>query len=349
MQNAKKALTVGILAPLALTLILLAFLWPMATMEPRDISTAVVGEPQQVTQIQNALDEKKPGLLKTQPAADRAEAERLIQQREVSGAIVLGQEPEVLFSSAAGLPQANIIKNLSQPLSEMANRQAKAAAQAKGLPESKVPSAEVKATDVAPLDSRDPQGMAINFSILLVAIGSMIGAALISFTLQKNSQRLLAFAVYAPLGGLLVSWVFSGVFDLLPAGFWTSAGVFALGITAFSSFIVGLRALFGTAGFGLGAIAIMLIGNPLAGTMAPKEFIAKPWGAVGQFFPNAATASLTRSANYFPIAPISAEVWILLAWIAVGLCALTAGIVKERKQSQHESPAPEDPNQLQPA
>ena len=99
MQNAKKALTVGILAPLALTLILLAFLWPMATMEPRDISTAVVGEPQQVTQIQNALDEKKPGLLKTQPAADRAEAERLIQQREVSGAIVLGQEPEVLFLS----------------------------------------------------------------------------------------------------------------------------------------------------------------------------------------------------------------------------------------------------------
>ena len=156
MRNVKKALVVGALAPLALTLFLLAFLWPMATMEPRDISTAVVGEPQQVAQIQKALDEKKPGLFKTQPASDRAEAERLVQQREVSGAIVLGQEPEVLYSSAAGLPQANIIKNLSQPLSEMANHQAKAAAQARGLPEHKVPSVDVKARDLAPLDSRDP-------------------------------------------------------------------------------------------------------------------------------------------------------------------------------------------------
>ena len=197
MRNVKKALVVGALAPLALTLFLLAFLWPMATMEPRDISTAVVGEPQQVAQIQKALDEKKPGLFKTQPASDRAEAERLVQQREVSGAIVLGQEPEVLYSSAAGLPQANIIKNLSQPLSEMANHQAKAAAQARGLPEHKVPSVDVKARDLAPLDSRDPQGAGINFSILPVAFGGMIGAALISFTLQKNSQRLLAFAVYA--------------------------------------------------------------------------------------------------------------------------------------------------------
>ena len=78
MRNVKKALVVGALAPLALTLFLLAFLWPMATMEPRDISTAVVGEPQQVAQIQKALDEKKPGLLKTQPASDRAEAERIM-------------------------------------------------------------------------------------------------------------------------------------------------------------------------------------------------------------------------------------------------------------------------------
>ena len=196
MRNVKKALVVGALAPLALTLFLLAFLWPMATMEPRDVSTAVVGESQQVTQIQKALDEKKPGLLKTQPASDRAEAERLVQQRDVSGAIVLGQEPEVLYSSAAGLPQANIIKNLSQPLSEMANHQAKAAAQARGLPEHKVPSVDVKARDLAPLDSRDPQGAGINFSILPVAFGGMIGAALISFVLQKNTQRLLAFAVY---------------------------------------------------------------------------------------------------------------------------------------------------------
>ena len=349
MRNVKKALVVGALAPLALTLFLLAFLWPMATMEPRDISTAVVGEPQQVAQIQKALDEKKPGLFKTQPASDRAEAERLVQQREVSGAIVLGQEPEVLYSSAAGLPQANIIKNLSQPLSEMANHQAKAVAQARGLPEHKVPSVDVKARDLAPLDSRDPQGAGINFSILPVAFGGMIGAALISFVLQKNTQRLLAFAVYAPLGGLLVSWVYSGVFDLLPAGFWTSAGVFTLGIAASSSFIVGLRALFGTPGFGLGALAIMLIGNPLAGTMAPKEFIASPWGALGQLFPNAATASLTRSVNYFPLASISTEVWTLLAWIAVGLCALAAGIVKERKQSQHENPAAEESTQPQPA
>lgn len=83
--------------------------------------------------------------------------------------------------------------------------------------------------------------------------------------------------------------------------------------------------------------------------MAPKEFIASPWGSLGQFFPNAATASLTRSANYFPLASISTELWILVAWIAVGLCSLAAGIVKERKQSRNENPAAEESTQPQAA
>ncbi|MEX3559428.1 hypothetical protein [Corynebacterium sp. LK2522] len=204
----------------------------------------------------------------------------------------------------------------------MANKQAQAAAAAKGIPADAVPEVQVEVTDLVPFSADDPQGLGMNFVILPIAIGGLIGGAIASFTLRRPGQRLLAVAIHAPLAGTLVAVVMGPIFGMLPGGFWASAGVLALGIGALSSLIAGLRSVLGIGGFVLGAVFNMLFANPLAGTMAPKEFVVGNWGALGQHLPNGATATLVRSVNYFPSAPIGQPVWTLLAWIAVGVCLL---------------------------
>ncbi|HFG8808254.1 hypothetical protein ACL1EU_10260 [Corynebacterium striatum] len=334
MKDWTKAIAVGFLAPLAVCLFVLAFLWPMATMTPKDLPLAVVGTQEQVSKVSEAFEQKQPGLFEITPVEDRAAAVSLVEEHEAYGAIVLGQEPEVLTASAAGTAQGNIVKNLAQPVEAMANQQAQAMATAKGIPAEALPNVTVKTTDVVPTSSEDPQGLGMNMAVIPVAIGGMLGAAIPSFLLKRNSQRLLALVIFAPIAGLLATSVIGGVFGLLPASFWASTGVFTLGIAAVSSFILGLRALLGASGFGLGALTIMLVGNPLAGTMAPKEFVSGSWGYFGQFLPNGATATLLRLVNYFPAASISTQVWTLLAWVAFGLTLLGIGIVRESRSAK---------------
>ena len=140
-----------------------------------------------------------------------------------------------------------------------------------------------------------------------------------------------------PLAGVLVAVVMGPIFGLLPGGFWVSAEAFTLGIGALSALIAGLQTVLGLAGFVLGALFNMLLANPLAGTMAPKEFVAGGWGTFGQYLPNGATATLLRSVNYFPSAPVGQQVWTLLAWIAVGVCLLGVGMALGKRGAAEPS------------
>lgn len=58
MKDWTKAIAVGFLAPLAVCLFVLAFLWPMATMTPKDLPLAVVGTQEQVSKVSEAFEQK---------------------------------------------------------------------------------------------------------------------------------------------------------------------------------------------------------------------------------------------------------------------------------------------------
>jgi hypothetical protein len=55
----------------------------------------------------------------------------------------------------------------------------------------------------------------------------------------------------------------------------------------------------------------------------PPEFLPTPWGAVGQWFPPGAGATLLRDLSYFPAADL-AFCWLVLAAWAVGGLLLAA-------------------------
>ncbi|TPX02758.1 hypothetical protein FJ656_20735, partial [Schumannella luteola] len=78
-----------------------AFSWPSLTSEVQDIPVAIVGPDAAVTALETALDEKVPGAFDFSTVDDRDAAVSAIETREVYGAIVVGQTPEVLVASAA--------------------------------------------------------------------------------------------------------------------------------------------------------------------------------------------------------------------------------------------------------
>ena len=94
-----------------------------------------------------------------------------------------------------------------------------------------------------------------------------------------------------------------------------------------AALMVGLfaAALLGRAGLALGAVLVMLIGNPWAGLFAPREFLIEPMATVGALMPNGAIATLLRSISFFPGAATGSQWLILSIWAVVGLCMIMIG------------------------
>jgi len=70
---------------------------------------------------------------------------------------------------------------------------------------------------------------------------------------------------------------------------------------------------------------MLLFANPISAAAIPKEFIAEPWGEVGQWFPPGAAATLVRDLSYFPAADTTFPWLVLGAWAVGGLLLSVVG------------------------
>jgi len=286
------AVVFGVLAGAIVALVALAFLWPVATSEAHDLPVGVVGG--QLPQSAN---------LPVDPTTydSRADAVQAIQEREVYGAFVLGTGgPEVLVAGADGTAAVSLLEGVGHQL-----------AAEQGM--------QLTTTDVVPLSEDDPTGAGISAMGFPLVLGGILGGVLVSLLVAGVARRLLALAVYSAVGGLLVALVTGPLLGILGGHFWLEALVIAVGMLGTASTVVGLNALLGTPGIAVGAVITMLIGNPISGATLPYQFIAGPWGAIGQYFVPGAAASLVREVNYFPGASSLHEWVVLLAWILVGV------------------------------
>ncbi|MDP3208435.1 MAG: hypothetical protein Q8M65_04735, partial [Rhodoglobus sp.] len=76
---------------------------------------------------------------------------------------------------------------------------------------------------------------------------------------------------------------------------------------------------------GLGALLFLLFANPLSAAAQPVEFLAAPWGAIGQWFPPGAAVTLLRDLSYFPRADTMLPWLVLGGWAVLGLVLSLAG------------------------
>jgi hypothetical protein len=325
-----RAILIAVGAAALVTLVLIAFIWPGLTSTVRNVPLAVVGTSEQVKSITTALDDKLAGGFVVTKVDSRADAVRLIRQRDDLGAILLGTKPEVLTASAAGTAVSQVLAQLAESIQVQANAAAQAGvAQAVAVGHAPVgtvaPVIVVKVTDVVPLASTDSRGVGLIAASFPLILGGMLGGIGISLLVVGSRRRLASVAVYAVVAGFAVVGVLQGWFGVLQGDFLLNVGAVSLAMAATAAFIVGANALIGTAGIPLGSVVTMLIGNPLSSASAPVAFMPQPWGEIGQWFVPGASASLIRDLSYFPDAN-TAPAWIALgAWTLLGLIAMAAG------------------------
>lgn len=321
------ALAIGVVV--VLSVLVLAFLWPTVTSSVKNLPIGVVGPAAATAGFEKALADKSPGTFAFTEFADRDAAVAGIETRAVYGAIVLGPSPEVLDSSAANPTVAQLLSGLAPVLQgQLAAAAASASHSAAGAANAATaggPAITVPVTDVVPLASTDSRGAALGSLSFPLVLGGMIGGIAISIVIVGVGRRLTAVAVYAVIGGLALAAILQGLFGALQGDYWLNAAALGLGLLSISGVIVGFVSLLGRPGIAVGPIVYLLIANPISAAAQPLQFLASPWGAVGQWFPPGASATLLRDLSYFPKADVSFPWLVLGAWALGGIVIAIAG------------------------
>ncbi|MFE4196076.1 hypothetical protein ACFRJ9_09450 [Paenarthrobacter sp. NPDC056912] len=315
------ALGFGIVGSLIVAIVVLAFLWPAKTTAAHNLPISISGPTAAVTALKDAIATQQPDAFDFVEVANRDAAVSQIKARETYGGIVLGDAttmPEVLTAPAGSAAATQILNGVAAQLQVQLTQRVAAAG---GNPAT----AKVTVTPVVPLSASDPNGSGLAAASFPMAMGGMIGGALISLLVVGAIRRLVALAGFGVAVGLILALILDTWFGFLQGDFWINASAIALSILATSAFIVGCTSLLGTKGIAIGAVLTLFVGNPISSAAAPWQFLPEPWGAVGQFFVPGAASWLIRSLSYFPDANVAPQWWILLGWTAVGLILTLVG------------------------
>lgn len=316
-----------------IAIIVLAFSWPAVTAEPKDIAIAVAGPEQAATVIADQLEENSDGVYDITVVDDRAAAVEGIEERDYFGAIVLGEQPELLTASANGTIN-QVITQLEEPLQTALTVQSQAAAEAAGT---EAPEVSLTVTDAVPLSEHDPNGSLLSSAFFPMLFGGILGGVLITTLIKGTSRRVLAVGVYAVVGGVVLTSILQLWFGSIQGDYLVNVGAFSLAVAAIAAPIVGLVALLGQPGTFVGLATMMLFANPISGSALPAQFLPGSWGQIGQWFPPGASATLVRELSYFPGADTTFPWLVLVGWVAGGLALTFIGRAVRRPKAQPET------------
>ncbi len=297
------ALAIGVAA--VLCVVATAFTWPAINAGPRDVPVAVAGSPPIVEQLRGALAAGAgEGALEVRVVPDRRAAEEAIADRKVYGAIVLGPEGGQLLTASAASP---VVAELLTTLAGNVPPQV-------GGP--------LPVTDLVPLPPDDPRGAGLATAVLPLVIGGLIAGGLTAVTVRGRVAQLLSVGVLALAGGLVLAAVNHLWLGVLVGSYWLNAAVFALGVAAVATAVVGLVRLVGLAGIALTAAVMVLLGSPLSGVQTAPEMLPAGWATLGQLLPPGATGTALRSVAWFDGAGSGPALLVLACWVVAGALLL---------------------------
>ena len=340
---------IAVLLPLMIVLAVLAFAWPAARIAPRGLPVGIVGTGTASERVLAGLNRSEPGGFDVRRYADQASARAAIRDRDIYGAFVIGPGAArdgggaagdgpgaardgggaagdgpggvtVLEASAASPSVAQLLSNVGQEL----GRNAGAPAQAGGATPR---AAQVRDVDVVPLPAGDPRGLVLPSALLPLTICGVIMAAVIGLVLAfrpawRQIMALIVVSATAGLGAYLIAQGFLGALPHEAVATWAALSLTVLAVGATTA---GLIALIGAGGLGLGVVLMIFIGNPFSGATSAPELLPAPAGAIGQWLPPGAGASLLRSTAYFGGHGAAGHLIVLIVWIVAGLAAILAG------------------------
>ncbi|MGY0022326.1 ABC transporter permease [Streptomyces sp. YJ-C3] len=302
---------VALLVPLLAALALWAFAWPAARTAPRDLPLGVAGPAAAAGPVERQL-RAQDGAFEVHRYADEAAARTAIEDRVVYGAVVAAPAgPRLLTASAASPVVAQL---LQQAVTAQAPDGAK-----------------VTTVDVVPAPAADPRGSVLSSSVLPLAIAGVAGGAIVTILRLRGLRAVASLLAAASVVGLAAAALAHSWLGVLTGNWWTEAGVLGLSSLAVGATVAGLGALIGPAGIGVGALSMVLLGNPFSGVASAPQLLPEPVGFLGQLLPPGAGGSLLRSVAYFDGARATAPALTLAAWALLGLSAVLLGALRGRR------------------
>ncbi|MGW1126308.1 ABC transporter permease [Streptomyces sp. NPDC002526] len=301
----RRLVVVVLLVPLVVTLALWAFAWPAARTAPRDLPVGIAGTAPAADQLQQRFEERD-GAFDVHRYDSEAAARDAIEDRTVYGAVVVtAKGPELLTASAGSTVVAQLLRE----------------AVTAGAPAGTA----VPVTDVVAAPAADPRGAVLGSSILPLAIAGVAAGAAVTVLRLRGARAAVALLGVAVMVGLLATAVTDSWLGALTGDWWSEAGTIALTVLAIGAPVAGLAALLGTPGIGIGALLMVLLGNPFSGVTSAPELLPRPIAVIGQLLPPGAAGSALRSVAFFDGAAAAVPALTLGVWAVLGLGAVLAG------------------------
>ncbi|MEW1891601.1 ABC transporter permease [Streptomyces sp. NBC_00523] len=313
----RRLVVVVLLVPLVVTLALWAFAWPAARTAPRDLPVGIAGTAPAADRLQQRFEERD-GAFDVHRYDSEAAARDAIEDRTVYGAVVVtAKGPELLTASAGSTVVAQLLRE----------------AVTAGAPAGTA----VPVTDVVAAPAADPRGAVLGSSILPLAIAGVAAGAAVTVLRLRGARAAVALLGVAVMVGLLATAVTDSWLGALPGDWWSEAGTIALTVLAIGAPVAGLAALLGTPGIGLGALLMVLLGNPFSGVTSAPELLPRPIAVIGQLLPPGAAGSALRSVAFFDGAAAAVPALTLGVWAVLGLGAVLVG---GRRRTAADTTAP---------
>ncbi len=305
-----------VILPAVVTLAVLAFAWPAARVEPRDLPVGVVGTSASTEKVVTALQRKDPGHFDLRIYNDEPAAREAIRERDVYGALAVSADGVRVLTASAGSPAvARLLTTTGDTVAHLAGKPGGGTV------------VGVSEVDVVASDPDDPQGLALSSALLPLTICSIVIAAVIALLLEFRPawRMIVALAAVSIVSGLGVYLIAEPYLSLMPHNGFAAWSVLSLTILAMSATTAGLISMAGTVGLGIGAALFVFVGNPFSASTTAPELLPGLAHHVGQWLPPGAGVNALRSIVYFDGNDTGTHVGVLLAWVACGFLAILTG------------------------
>jgi hypothetical protein len=312
----------GVVLALAavVALVAIAFALPAARSAPHDVPIGAAGPQAASGQIADILEHNAPGAFDLTYYPGEAALRDAIRNRDVYGGISFGPDGRTVLIATGGSP------TIAQLLSQAGN----GIAQHSGV--------QLRTEDVAPPTADDPRGAGLAASALPITLAGLLPAIALVLVLRREVwTRFAAAVLFAGLSGWTIAALLRYVLGSIDANFWGVAGGLALGVLAPGLVMLGLGSLFGRVGLAVGAVLALLLGNPLSGLASAPELLPAGWGALGQWLPQGANATLLRSTAFFDGAGASMAIVALSCWALAGAALIVIAAVRNGKGARLRS------------
>ena len=275
---------------------------------PHDIPVGLVAPQQMADQLTQGFAQNAPGAFAFTTYASEAEARSAIDQRDMVGALIVGQAgPTLVVAGGAGDAISGAV---TAAFNAVFQQQGQA----------------LTVQVVHPFGTGDAHGIILFFLLLATVITSVIVGALSVFLTRSAHWTSVATVVvtYAICAGIVGALTASFI-----ANDYGNAIVSLMALLAVVSAAIGLvvaacARLAGPAGAALGALVIVLIGLISSGGPLGSTFLPDAYRLVAPWLPIEPAYSAIRGALYFGGAGLATPLLVLGAWIVIGLAGLMA-------------------------